>query len=160
MSQDKQGEPVEPATDTGQPDTVTVKKNRKRSQKSKIFLRDKKIVQLLAEKRPKREIAKAVGCSPDTVYNVLRKYRDVFPEIDNVQDYQKVRGQLLSATEFRLLKSLNDENKIAKASLNQAAYAARQVHDMRRLEDGLSTKNIETHVRHTRQSLPSEDITE
>lgn len=47
----------------------------------------------------------------------------------------------MSAAEEQLIASLLDPDKIAKASLNNVAYAFQQIHTARRLEEGKSTEN-------------------
>lgn len=115
--------------------------------------RDIQIVTLAKKGLKKSEIAKAVGITPGTVNQVLSKFRPVFEELENVQEYSQARKELLNAAELTLLKSTVDPLAIAKAPLGNRAYAFKQIHDARRLEEGKSTQNIESHTRFTKVNL-------
>jgi hypothetical protein len=103
-----------------------------------------KVLDLRARGLSVAEISGAVALCDTRVKDILRQFRPVFAELENNEAYQNVRRDLLSATELLLLKSLNDPEKLAKSTLNGAAYAFKQVFDARRLESNLSTANVAT----------------
>ena len=103
-----------------------------------------KVLDLKARGLSVSEIAGATALSQTRVKDILRQFRPVFTELENNENYQHIRRDLLSATELALLKSLNDKEKIGKSTLNGAAYAFKQVFDARRLESNLSTANVAT----------------
>jgi predicted DNA-binding protein YlxM (UPF0122 family) len=94
-------------------------------------------------------IARAEGVSRRAVVNALKMFEPIFVEIKNLKTFREVKTDLIDATQLRLLKSMNDEDKISKASLNNVAYAFTQMHQAGRLERGQSTANVhskqETH---------------
>jgi hypothetical protein len=56
--------------------------------------------------------------------------------------YSENRAELFNAVEQHLTASLLDPEAMAKASLNNRAYAFKAIHEARRLESGQSTNNI------------------
>jgi hypothetical protein len=85
---------------------------------------------LAALKRPVQEIARAVKLPPSTTCRLLKRYGSW--------------SQLLTAGELKLFKSMMEQEKLDKASVNNLAYAMRQLYDMGRLERGQSTSNVST----------------
>lgn len=59
--------------------------------------------------------------------------------------YREKRVEMLEATEERLLGAVWDDQRLAKASLNNVAYTFTQIHTARRLESGQSTANLQLH---------------
>jgi hypothetical protein len=99
---------------------------------------------LAALKRPVQEIARAVKLPPSTTCRLLKRYGSWLHELENIEDYTDTRSQLLSAGELKLFKSMMEQQKLDKASVNNLAYAMRQLYDMGRLERGQSTSNVST----------------
>ena len=64
------------------------------------------------------------------------------PEPEEVELYNQQRAELLSQAELVLLKQIFDADKLAKASINNIAYAFTQVFQARRLESNQSNINI------------------
>jgi hypothetical protein len=91
------------------------------------------------------EIAKIFGCSRQAIAQSLDKFESFLIESGQpgiLSAFQDNRGQLLNAMEFRMMRSLVDEDAISKASLNNRAYAFEKIHQARRLEEGKSTENV------------------
>jgi phage antirepressor YoqD-like protein len=103
-----------------------------------------KVLDLKARGLSISEIAKVTDLGLTRTKEILREFRPVFNSLDDIEKYQHVRRDLLSATELELLKSLNDQEKISKSTLNGTAYAFKQIFDARRLESNLSTSNVNT----------------
>jgi len=117
-------------------------KGQKNSKPVEVRRKVSKVLDLRARGLSISEIAKVTDLGMTRTKDILREFRPVFNSLDNVEQYQHVRRDLLSATELELLKSLNDSEKISKSTLNGAAYAFKQVFDARRLESNLSTSNV------------------
>ena len=108
--------------------------------------RDNTILELKAKGLNHSQIAKVANCHPETVSRCIRKFKAFFDEVEEAEGYQEVRQKILNATEFKLLRSVTEDSAIEKAPLNQRAYALKEVHNMRRLNEGLSTSNTSLQV--------------
>lgn len=82
-------------------------------------------------------IAKKVGCHPDNVYQVLRRFsgRDDVTEFD---DFRANKTDAFEAVQYRALSSLTDEH-YANASLQQIVTSAAIIQDKLQLMNGLPT---------------------
>ena len=89
-----------------------------------------------------QEIADQMGVSKQGIHACLARFSDLVHTQDEHEQYQQVKAQLMSTVEERLLASLMDEECLAKASLNNRAYALTAVHTALRLEEGKSSANI------------------
>jgi len=89
-----------------------------------------------------REIAEKFGCSPQYVHESLQRFEGLIPNGRELATYETNRPKILSAIESELLSDLADKPRRQKASLNNTAYALRQVYDIRRLETGKATSNV------------------
>jgi hypothetical protein len=141
---DASNEPEKTVIDT--PDTTgTGKIGYKRPPKSqKLLSKAARVVELTVAGLNQAEIAQSMGIERSNVRDILLKFRPVFSRLDDAPNYKMVRAQILEAAELRLLESVLCESAIAKAPLNQRAYALDIVHKIRRLETGQSTTNIST----------------
>jgi hypothetical protein len=90
------------------------------------------------------EIGLVFDCSPQAIEQALASFKSFLTCADpaSLKAYQEHKPSLLNAVEQRLLRSLIDEGKIEKASLNNVAYAYQQVANQNRLESGKSTSNV------------------
>ena len=89
-----------------------------------------------------QQIADATGQPKSSIHRSLTELCDLIADPERLKHYEEVRPQLFGAVEERLMASLVDGEKIEKASLNNVAYAFKQIHEARRLETGQSTNNI------------------
>jgi hypothetical protein len=89
------------------------------------------------------DIATRFKVSESAVKGALAKYQHILKGLQHgeLESYRKNRTELFTLTERELMGSLLDPDKIAKASLNNVAYAFQQIHTARRLEEGKSTEN-------------------
>jgi hypothetical protein len=87
------------------------------------------------------EIARQVGCDKS---NISRRLAEFDPEIQSTEHYTGVRKFIFNNLERKLLAGITDD-KINKSGLKDNATALGIVFDKRRLEEGLSTENIEVH---------------
>ena len=88
------------------------------------------------------EISEMLGVPETTVYSALQRIQALIPNPDEREAFSSVKPQLLDGVEQQLVHSLVEPERLAKASLNNVAYALTQVHTIRRLEEGKSTENI------------------
>jgi len=96
--------------------------------------------------RTYQEIADKFGCSPQSVHKALSKFKVLIEDPKIIETYRANAGKVLNAVEFKLLENLVEQNKLKSASLNNVAYAFQQIHNARRLEEGLSTGNLAINV--------------
>ena len=90
-----------------------------------------------------RQIAHKFGVAESSIAQAMGKYAHLLNELQpgSLEAYQAKRSQLFTAVERELMASLLDPSAMAKASLNNRAYAFQQIHTARRLEEGKSTEN-------------------
>jgi hypothetical protein len=135
-------------TDTITPEVITAKKGRPKGAKTSARAlsrqRQAKILDLAAKGVNQRDIAAATGISSAAVNKILAEFKPLFTELENVDKYRSVRGELLDAAELMALKSAVSVEKHDHAQLQHVAYTLRQLHDMRRLHNNLSTANTAT----------------
>jgi len=89
------------------------------------------------------EIGDLQGVSKQAVYQALTKFEPFIAGLQPGQltAYSEQRAELFNAVEMHLTASLLDPDALSKASLNNRAYAFKQIHEARRLETGQSTSN-------------------
>lgn len=97
----------------------------------------------------KKEIARNFQIDPEIVNDIIDDFKPVFKELANLPAYRQAKVDLLEASELSLLRLVNCPEKQAKASLSGSAYALEKVHNIVRLEKGLSTQNISQKVTFT-----------
>lgn len=90
------------------------------------------------------EIGSIFGVSRSAVHQALQKFTSFTDGFGPGQltAYSENRADLFNAVEAHLTASLLDERALEKASLNNRAYAFKQIHEARRLEMGQSTGNV------------------
>lgn len=93
---------------------------------------------------PQREIATKLGVSDSAISLVLDKFKPAFSEIANVEEYRKVKADILDSVQLQTLKSMSDPEKQASANLGHLANAFDVLNKHARLERGLSTQNVAT----------------
>ena len=103
------------------------------------------------------EIARIGNTSPTNVMQRYNKFIADLPDAEELALYQQQRVELLSHAELTLLKHIFDPKKLAKASINNLAYAFTQVFQARRLESNQSNLNISiAEVSNKRKKLEQE----
>lgn len=103
--------------------------------------RQVKVLELAAKGVNQPDIAAATGLSKQGVNKILAEFQPLFKELQNVEKYRAVRGDLFDAAEFMALKSVVDQKKHDRAQLQHVSYSLRQLHDIRRLHNNQSTAN-------------------
>jgi predicted DNA-binding protein YlxM (UPF0122 family) len=95
---------------------------------------------------PMTVIAERYGCTKQAVHQALAPYKDIILDNRTMDAWQSNRIRIKDSIEHHLLLDLADPVKRAGASLNNVAYAYRQIHETRRLDEGLSTSNVDLHA--------------
>lgn len=90
------------------------------------------------------DVVAATGVHERSVWHMMQRFKKMFKDLENVDEYEMSRSKLLSSAEFTVLKSLLSEDKIASARLGELSKAFHVLHTSNRLERGLSTSNIES----------------
>jgi transcriptional regulator with XRE-family HTH domain len=88
------------------------------------------------------QIAKFFNCSKNAVSQRLKDVMKNLPSTEELELFRQAKGDLMDAAFFQVLMAVTDPEKLEKASLNNAAYAVRQLYEMIRLEQGKSTANF------------------
>lgn len=129
-----------------------VKRGRGREKGCKQFKRRLKVtekhaaVKMALAGTPTRQVAKAFKVSATQIRTAVRDILATMPSAAELAAFRTAGHDILDGTMVRLLKSLNSEEKLGRASLQNVAYALKTTHTMARLEQGLSTSNIATHT--------------
>lgn len=92
---------------------------------------------------PYQDIADKFGVHVTSVKRALSTYQHLLNDLQPgaLEAYRAKRTDLFTIVEREMMCSLLDPSAMAKASLNNRAYAFQQVHTARRLEEGKSTEN-------------------
>ena len=93
-----------------------------------------------------QEIADRYGVCKSTIFQALKRFLAILVEPEELSAYEQHKTALLSSAELKLLERLVNDEVIEKASLNNIAYAFKQVFDSGRLEQGKSTENVDVHA--------------
>jgi transcriptional regulator with XRE-family HTH domain len=93
---------------------------------------------------PQREIAAKLGVSESAISLIVDKFKPAFAEIQNVEEYRKVKGQILDSVALATLKQISNPDKLEAAPLRDLGYCFDIVGKHSRLELGLSTSNVAT----------------
>lgn len=88
------------------------------------------------------DIAKRQNVTPGAISHALRPYKELLINKDLVKNHEHNRQNKLTIIESLLTQNLINPEKLKDASLNNIAYAFRQVFDAGRLERGQSTANL------------------
>jgi DNA-binding Lrp family transcriptional regulator len=88
------------------------------------------------------EIGRLTGLSTQAVHQRIGKFLKRLGEPEKVANYRDHKPEILEAVHLRLVEHMIDGDKLAKASINNLAFAARQIYDMHRLETNQSTVNL------------------
>jgi len=88
------------------------------------------------------EIGRRMGVSGESVRTKLIRFEKLMSNGEDIVAFRALKSDILDGVELSLLNDLMDEEKRKGASLNNIAYAVKNVYDMNRLEKGQSTANI------------------
>jgi predicted transcriptional regulator len=91
---------------------------------------------------PQREIATKLGVSESAISMVLDKFKPAFSEIANVEEYRKVKSEILDSVSLATLKQLSNQQRLDEAPLNQLAYTFDIIAKHSRLEQGKATSLV------------------
>lgn len=88
---------------------------------------------------PQHEIATKLGVSESAISLVLDKFKPAFSEIANVEEYRKVKAEILDSVSLATLKEISNPSRLADAPLNQLSYTFDVIAKHSRLEQGKAT---------------------
>jgi len=88
------------------------------------------------------DIGRYFGVPRQSVESALSRFKGLMLSKPEIEAYEESKHLILSSVEAELTKQLTDKEKLEKASLNNVAYAFKQVFDSNRLQRGQSTSNI------------------
>lgn len=94
-----------------------------------------------------REIGEYFGVTKSSVFKALKRFERLLPDSAQSETYQANRSEILNGLEWQIVSAMADSGDIKKANLYQKSIALEKVHNMRRLEEDLSTAN------HSHQTL-------
>lgn len=104
-------------------------------------------------------IAVNMGLSESGIKKCMKHFAPIIHEMENVESYREIKSNILSAMEMVLLKEMSNPEKLAKASINNLAYAFQQINNANRLEQGQSTANVHSHSSVTLREYGDSSIT-
>jgi len=134
-------------TDTITPEVITAKVRNKGGRPKGVKRAMSKLTQGelatavvdFAKGIPQREIATKLGVSESAISMVLDKFKPAFSEIANVEEYRKVKSEILDSVSLATLKQLSNQQRLDEAPLNQLAYTFDIIAKHSRLEQGKAT---------------------
>ena len=94
------------------------------------------------------EIAKLSNTTPS---NVTQRLTSVFSKLEllcdkkKLAEYKEKKNDILTATEFEIIKYMLQKGTLKAASLNNLAYTLQNVNNINRLEQGKSTQHLDIH---------------
>jgi transcriptional regulator with XRE-family HTH domain len=91
-------------------------------------------------------IGEQLGCSKSYVAKVLKKFEGLMESPETLEHFRRVRPDLLTAAEFKILRNLVNDTKLKEASANNLAYAFQQIHSARRIEEGLGASDVNINI--------------
>ena len=100
-----------------------------------------KALQAVANGGNHAEVAIAADISVAQARRIRDQFTGIFGALAEVDDFRKVRTEILEAVELTGLKGAIDESKMKRVNAFQAMQIAEKAQKMRRLEQGLSTEN-------------------
>jgi uncharacterized protein YjcR len=90
-----------------------------------------------------KDIALKFDCSPQAIYQAIDPIKDALLTPEEIEYYNKNRLELFQSAECLILGDFVEPVRRKKASFNNTAYGLRQINEIRRLEQGLSSINID-----------------
>lgn len=104
-----------------------------------------------------KDIATSHGVTKQAVSQALKPIMEMVGDPDVVKAFQDNRADVMDGLSAQLARKLLDPAKIEKASINNLAYALRQLYDMGRLERDQSTANVAVVHEQANQTLAEVD---
>lgn len=93
------------------------------------------------------QIAKLMGVSKQAVEARLSKLLRLLENFGLIEDYENLRGNILTSAEMELLYRLLDPEKLDKAGIGEISRALSHIVNHRRLSTGQTTQNIGVAIR-------------
>lgn len=89
-----------------------------------------------------QQIADIFQVSKQAVKERIDKFTKFIPDIDELETYRINKADILEAVQLKHVEALHDPERIKKASLNNVAFAFKEVNNAIRLERDEPTQNI------------------
>lgn len=89
------------------------------------------------------EIAKKFGISDASVSAIISQFKPLFKELGNVEDYRKVKSEILDSASLAVLKEIVNPEKIQAGDIRALACSYDILNKHSRLERGESTSNVQ-----------------
>lgn len=105
------------------------------------FRRVTKVMNLAARGLTTEDIHKVTKLPMGSIDVIKCELYELLGELNKVQEYRAIRRDILDAGHIKLLKSMFEPERLAKANLYQLAYASEILYKQSRLESNLSTEN-------------------
>lgn len=139
-------------TDTIEPEVITAKPRGKAGRPKGVKRSAKKLRQHeialittdYARGMKQGEIAKKFGISDASVSMILAQFKPFFAELGNVEEYRRVKSDIIDSASLSVLKELSNPSKIAESPLRELSYTYDVLNKHSRLERNLSTSNVAT----------------
>ena len=87
------------------------------------------------------DVARTMGVTHGAIHQALKPYQGILRDSQTLAAYRNHKSDILDSIELTLCKDLLDEDKRAKATLGNVAYALDKIQGACRLEKGLRTGN-------------------
>lgn len=114
-----------------------------------------KIVQLRNRGLTYKEISKALDTSESTCRRKLARLQEEFAELNQVDEYEATKADLLSAAEYRLLKSVMDKD-LSEEKISSIVSAFDKLFKARRVQTNQSTDNVAVSIFHSKNKDTSD----
>lgn len=120
------------------------KKRGPQSPRATAARKERAVLDLVLRNTPEPIISSALDVDRTEIARIREKFSFVFKCLGNneIEEYEQIRGKILTAVELQLIKSMMDPDKLERATVQSLAYAMRESSTLRRLESGLSTSNV------------------
>lgn len=102
-----------------------------------------------------QQIADITKTHKSSVYRMVKRLQDEFKELENIDEYEATKHDLLSAAERRLLKSVMDRD-LSEEKVSSIVSAFDKLYKARRLQTGQSTENTSVHTFHSKDKADKE----
>lgn len=131
-------------TDDSSTDIITpvIDKQSKFRKRISNTARDATILSLAAKNISPHKISKIVDLDHEQVSVIINKFKPVFKELDNIQDYRKIKTDLLSAAQLTFLRTALSDSKVRQMGSYKCIQAFNALNNAERLERNLSTANV------------------
>jgi predicted transcriptional regulator len=102
----------------------------------------KKALQMFLAGTSMADIGRTMGVTRSAIQKHLKPLTDIIGDPEQLRAFQATKAEVMDGLQKAIAGRMLDKDKLQKASINNLAYAMRQVYDMGRLERDQSTQNV------------------